>query len=318
LTKIIVQGERWFPPENSFFDEKEKLWGDWYCDSEVGHLRSVLLRSPGKEIEMVTNENYQDFRWKASMHPETARKEQDTLAQVYRDNGIEVYYVENMRHDRPNALYMRDLVIMTPEGAIVCRPGIQARRGEERYAALSLSLLGVPIIKTINGDGIFDGACLMWIDRQTVIIGTGARANESGAKQIENELRNIGVTDFIHFPIPYGHAHIDGLLNIADKRTAVLFPWQVPYNVVKALLDRDFTIVEATNIEEVKSNFCVNFVALEPGKVVMPSGSPETKAKMEAAGIHVIDVKMDEIMKGWGAIHCMTAPLKRDPLSNKN
>ncbi|MCH5583752.1 arginine deiminase family protein [Shimazuella sp. AN120528] len=315
MAKFHVQGERWFPPENSFFDEKKELWGDWYCDSEVGRLRSVLLRRPGSEIEIVTNENYQDFRWKASMNPENARKEQDALAQIYRDNGIEVHYAEEMRNDRPNALYMRDLVIMTPEGAIVCRPGIKARRGEERYAATALSRLGVPIIKTINGDGIFDGACLMWVDRHTVIIGTGARANESGAKQVESELRNIGVTDFIHFPIPYGHAHIDGLLNIADKKTAVLFPWQVPYDVVKALLDRDFTIVEATNIEEVKSNFSVNFVALEPGKVVIPTGSPETKAKMEEAGIKVIEVKMDEIMKGWGAIHCMTAPLKRNPLS---
>ena len=50
---------------------------------------------------------------------------------------------------------------MTPEGAIVCRPGISARRGEERFAAQTLSKLGVPIIRTINGGGIFDGACAM-------------------------------------------------------------------------------------------------------------------------------------------------------------
>ncbi|GAA4707509.1 dimethylarginine dimethylaminohydrolase family protein [Brevibacillus fulvus] len=316
MPQITVQGERWFPSEKSFAEDMPHLWGDWYCDSEVGKLHTVLLRRPGAEIDIVNQDNYTQFRWKSPMQTDRARRQQDVLAQLYREHGVQVHYVENMRPDRPNALYLRDLIVMTPEGAIVCRPGIEARRGEERYVAEQLAKLGVPILKTINGDGYFDGACAMWVDRQTVIIGTGARANKSGAAQVEAELRNIGVTDFIHFEIPYGHAHIDGLLNICDKKKAVLFPWQVPYDVVKPLLDRDFTIIEATNLAEVKESFCTNFVALEPGKVLMPAGNPETKAKMEDAGVTVIEVEMDEIMKGWGAIHCMTVFLRRDPIGS--
>jgi N-dimethylarginine dimethylaminohydrolase len=156
---------------------------------------------------------------------------------------------------------------------------------------------------------------MMWVDRNTVIIGTGARANNSGAEQVKEVLKTIGVSDFIHFPIPYGHAHIDGILNIPDRNKVVLFPWQVPYDVVKALLDRGFEVVEATDISEVKQTFGVNFVAIEPGKVVMPKGNPTTKAKMEQAGIEVIEVKVDEIMNGWGAMHCMTFPLCRDPIN---
>lgn len=312
---VKVQGERWFPSEKTFSDEISELWGNWYCDSEVGRLRSVLLRRPGKEIENITDHNYSEYRWKAPMIPERARAQQDALVQIYLDHGVQVHYVQEQREDRPNALFMRDLVFMTPEGAIVCRPGISARRGEERYAAQALASLGVPIIKTINGDGFFDGACAMWVDRHTVIIGTGARANREGAAQVEAELRNIGVTDIIRFEIPYGHAHIDGLLNMADKKTAVLFPWQIPYDVVRPLLDRGFSIVEATNLEEIKLRACINFVALEPGTVVMPAGCPETKGKMEDAGIEVIEAEMDEILKGWGAIHCMTAFLRRDPVA---
>jgi len=313
---LHVQGERWFPSEKVFSEDMPDCWGNWYCDSEVGKLRSVLMRRPGSEIEIVSEENYSRYRWKAPMNPDQARAQQDALVQIYQEHGIEVHYVENMREDKPNALYLRDLVAMTPEGAIVCRPAIEARRGEERYVAEQLAKLGVPIIKTINGDGFFDGACLMWVDRQTVIIGTGARANEAGAAQVEAELRNIGVTDFIRFPIPYGHAHIDGLLNMADKRTVVLFPWQVPYDVVKPLLDKDFTVIEATNPYEVKETFCTNFVALEPGKVILPSGNPQTKEKMEQAGITVIETPVDEIMKGWGALHCMTVFLRRDPIGS--
>ncbi len=55
-------------------------------------------------------------------------------------------------------------------------------------------------------------------------------------------------------------------------------------------------------------------MALEPGVVVMPAGNQRTQAAMEEAGIKVITVDVSEIMKGWGAIHCMTAFLRRDPI----
>ena len=53
MNKVKVQGERWFPSETKFSDEMASIWGKWYCDSEVGKLRAVLLRRPGKEIEFI-------------------------------------------------------------------------------------------------------------------------------------------------------------------------------------------------------------------------------------------------------------------------
>lgn len=314
MADVIMQGERWFPSDNHFSRELKQHWGDWYCDSEIGKLRDVIMRRPGPEIDMVNEHNYEEFRWRAEMDVYKAREQHDKLADIYRQNGVNVHYVERQREDRPNAMFMRDQVLMTPEGAIVCRNGISARRGEERFTAEKLAELGVPIVRTINGSGWFDGACAMWIDRETVILGTGARANKSGAEQVEFELRNMGVKYIIPFEIPYGHAHLDGLINIADRKTALLFPWQVPYEVVKALLEREFTIVEATDLEEIKWQLCTNFVALKPGKVVMPAGCPDTRYKLENAGVEVIEANMSELLKGWGAMHCMTAFLKRDPV----
>lgn len=211
MQTVTVQGERWFPSETSFEEEMNDFWGDWYCDSEIGRLRAVMMRRPGKEIEGVTHANYAQFRWKAPMDPEKARREHEMLAQIYRDHGVSVYDVGKQRDDRPNALYVRDQVFMTPEGAIVCRNGLSARRGEERYAAEALARLGVPIVRTINGDGYFEGACAIWVDRETVIIGTGSRSNRSGVEQVEYELRNMGVTNIIRTQIPYGSIHLDGL-----------------------------------------------------------------------------------------------------------
>jgi N-dimethylarginine dimethylaminohydrolase len=310
MQQITIKGERWFPSEQSFSEAMPTYWGDWYCDSEVGTLRAVLMRRPGPELDAVTDPAA--VRFKSMITADKARAEHDALAEVYRSHGIAVHYVDGYRLDRPNALFMRDQVLMTPEGAIVCRPAMEARRGEERHAAEALSRLGVPIVKTINGNGIFEGACLMWVDRKTVVLGTGCRANEEGAKQVERELRDMGVTDFIRFPIPYGHAHLDGLMNFPDTRTVMLFPWQVPYEVCKPLMDRGFRILENPHVEEIKLTFGINFVAIRPGTVVMPKGNPGTKSILEEAGIQCIEVDLSEIVKGWGAVHCMTAFLKRE------
>lgn len=313
-TRVKVQGERWFPSEQSFSDEIKDLWGDWYCDSEVGKLHAVLMHRPGAEIEGITEENYADYRFRAPINAERARYQQDALADVYREHGVKVHYVQGQRTDKPNAMFMRDLVFMTPEGAIVCRPAIPARRGEEKAVAATLASLGVPIIKTINGDGYFEGASAMWVDRETVVIGTGSRTNESGAAQVEAELRNIGVKNIIRTQIPYGSIHLDGYMNMVDRKKLVIFPWHVTYDCAKQLLDAGVELIELTNIEELKQGMAMNFVALEPGKIITPAGCPETKALLEDHGTEVIEVEMDEIMNGWGAVHCMTAFLKRDPV----
>jgi len=311
---VKVQGERWFPSEIPFSEEMKDLWGDWYCDSEVGKLKAVLLHRIGREVEGIDETNYAKYRFRGVMNPEKAREQQRNLIKIYEENGVKVHYVEGQREDRPNAMFLRDLMFMTPEGAIVCRPAFEARRGEEKAVAKTLASLGVPIIKTINGDGYFEGACAMWIDRETVIIGSGSRSNESGCRQVEWELKNIGVTNIIRTQIPYGSIHLDGYMNMVDKKKMLIFPWHIAYDCAKALLDMGITLIEATDIKEVKQGMAMNVVALEPGKVIMPSGNPVTQSILEEAGVEVIPVEIDEIMKGWGALHCTTAFLKREPI----
>ncbi len=309
---ININGERWFPNERNFAESMKDYWGDWYCDSECGTLKAVLLHRPGPEMDAVKDPSA--VRFKAAIDADKARSEHDGLADIYRAHGVDVHYVEGYRIDRPNALFMRDQVLMTPEGAIVCRPAMEERRGEERYAAETLGKLGVPIVATIHGEGIFEGACAMWLNRRSVIIGSGCRANRPGIEQVEWILRGMGVENILHFQIPYGHAHLDGLMNIPDRQKIILFPWQTSYDLCKGLMDLGFKILENPAIREVKQTLGINFVALAPGKVVIPSGNPVTKKILEEECVTCIEVPLSEIVKGWGAIHCMTAFLKREPI----
>lgn len=308
--KYLDYEEKWFQTEAGFKEELEKVWKkNWGVASEVGKLESVLLRRPGKEVEGVTDP--EKWRWESKVDPDKMRAQHDALAEVYKENGADVYYVEESRRDRPNALFLRDLVFMTPEGVILGRPAIEARSGEQEAVARTLAQLGVPILNTVHGQGVFEGACAMWVDETTVLLGEGVRANREGLDQVKHTLETVGVTDFINYHIPFGHAHIDGIINFVDKKKAVMFPWQTSYNVWKALTDKGYKVIEAPSIDEVKMNFATNVVALEPGKVVMPEGSPKMIETLKSEGVTVVTVEMSELLKARGGPHCMTAFLNR-------
>lgn len=304
--------KEWLALETSIAEDFSQYWGgDWGCDSEVGTLRTVLLRRPGKEIEHVKNPD--DCRWLEVMDAKIAREQHDALADLYRSNGIKVHYVEKMGEDKPNALFMRDNVLMTPQGAIVGRQAMACRRGEEKYTAEALARLGVPVVRTISGTGIFETACCLWVDAGTVIIGTGNRANKEGAQQIEQTLGSMGVERFIPFQIPYGYAHIDSIISFVDKKTAVFDPVRLPWDVWTALKNKGQRLLEAPSPSETEQ-LALNIVTLAPGSILMAAGFPDTKKFLEKHDIQVIEVEIAELRKGWGSLHCMTAILKREPI----
>ncbi len=304
-----LPGERWFPLENDFGEEIEQYWGPWGVSSEVSPLRAVLMRRPGAEIE---DFSYAEVRFRAEVSAEKMREAHDRLTGCYRKYGVEVSYVKDQRPDRPNAFFMRDLMFMTPQGAIIGRPANPSRRGEERYVAQALAQLGVPIIKTINGRGIFEGANAMWVDRKTVILASGSRGNKEGLEQVRLELEIQGVENFIYMQIPYGHAHIDGILNLAREDLVMVHASQVPYDVCAALREKGIEVVEAPSRTEAKETMGINFVAIKPGFVVQAEGNPRCREVLEKKGVEVVTVDVFELLKGWGGIHCATAFLKRD------
>jgi len=306
-------GEKWFSDPSTFEEDMVPVWGyRWSVSSEVGKLRAVLLRRPGKEIENVKDPN--KWRWKDIMDPKKAREQHDAMAQIYRDHGVQVFYVEDQREDRPNAVFMRDNVLGTPEGVILCRQATSFRRGEEKAVSAALGKVGCPIVRTISGSGVFEGACGMWIDRETILLGSGVRSNAEGIRQVEDILRPMGVHNILHFQIPWGRAHLDGIMSPVDRKKILIFPWQCPYDIVKFLIDQGFEVINAPSIEEVKIGGAMNMVAIEPGLVLMSAGNLRTAEVLENHAVKVIQIDISELRKGMGGLHCMTAALARDDL----
>lgn len=303
-------GEKWSPRAESFREDIREVWGDWGVSSEHGPLRAVLLRRPGPELDNI--EDFDAVQMRDDVDPGLARSQHDRMADAYEAHGVQVYYVQNGRLDKPNSFFIRDLMLMTPEGAIITRPASTVRAGEERYVAEALTSLGVPILMSVHGNGTFEGADVSWVDDDLCFLAEGLRTNTEGADQVERMLREIGVEHVVRFHLPYGAMHLDGLLNILDRDLAVVWPRRTPFPVVKTLRERGFRLIEVTDEDEAHHKLPTNFVALEPGKVLMPTGSETMKAQYIDAGVECVEVDISELIKAGGGIHCMTGFLKRD------
>lgn len=303
-------GEKWSERTAAMRDDMKDWWGDWGSGSECGRLRAVLLRRPGPELDAVVD--FDAMQMRSDVDAAKARSQHDGLVAAYRSHGVEVHMVENGRMDKPNSFFLRDLMLMTPEGAIITRPASTVRAGEERFVAEALGRVGVPILMTVHGRGTFEGADVSWVDKDLCFLAEGLRTNKEGADQVERMLLEIGVKQVVRVGLAWGAMHLDGVLNFADKDLATIWPRRTPYEIVRVLKERGFRFVELEDEAEAQGCLPMNFVALAPGKVLMPTGGDKMRAKYEAAGVECHMVDVSELIKAGGGIHCMTGYLKRD------
>ncbi len=296
-----------------FEDEMENLWGPYGADSECGVLRQVLMHVPGDELALVSRDNFEDWLFMEMVDADRLRAQVQNLIRVYESHGVDVRLVQKQRSDRPNAMFVRDLMLTTHQGVVLARPGHPVRRGEERAVAETLATLGMPILRSIAGEGTYDGACAMLVDRDLALVATSPRTNQAGADQVADALAAIGVGTVIRCSTPWNQIHLDGCMNVVDRRTVVINPWQMPYDAVTALKTADVRIIEATALDELPGAG-LNFVAIRPGFVIIPEGFPASERLLKAHGIEFEAVAVDEVLKAGGEMHCLTGVLRRDPL----
>lgn len=303
-------GEEWRPRAGSHLEEIGSVWSDIGVTSEVGTLRQVLMHRPGDELNGI--DDPAPVLWTALIEPELATHQHDMLAETYRKLGVGVRYIEP-QHATPNLYFARDLFFMTPQGAIISRMASAVRAGEERQAAAALAHAGVPILMTVYGSGTFEGADIAYLDGGVVLVAFGLRSNREGCRQVSSMLSSIGLQPVI-VEMPYGTGHIDGGLSIIDKRKAIIRPYHCPFAAYETLVRLGYELIEVPDEGETAAGMAINLVPVAPGVIVMPAGNPNTRKALEKRGIECHEVDVSELMKGGGAVHCMTGVLKREPI----
>ncbi len=306
-------GPGWKKRPTSLREEMGTIWGRWGVDSEWEPLRAVLLYCPGKEVEGLENADASLMLGRPD--PERMREEHRALQDFYQKAGVEVYPVEPEGEVPPNLMFCRDLFWMTPEGAVLARPAGMARAGEERIIQARLAALGIPILLSVHGRGTFEGADAIWVDGGTVLLATGLRTNESGAAQVAGLLQGMGV-EVVPVDLPYGTMHLLGVLNLAGPDLAFAWPGRVPHRAVEVLQTRGYRVLFLPDESEAREGMPLNFVTLEPYRILMPAGCRRTRAFYEEAGLTCYELEIGHLRRAAGGMGCLTGILQRGPAGN--
>jgi N-dimethylarginine dimethylaminohydrolase len=316
-------------PFPAFEDEEmqKRVWGrQWGVFNDVGTLKMVLVHRPGDEIKVMTQDKYdssiealiddrQQWYWREETPPdlEKMQEQHDAMVRAMQQEGVEVVYVDGAPRD-PKAMFTRDNGIAVKGGAIIGRMGPvgedygTGRRGEEGYVTRRLADLGMPILRTIHGGGLFEGGSFAFLDEQTALIGMSMRQNEEAARQIQEVLQVQGV-NLVRVPLVGYSLHIDGMIVMVDHKKALININRMPYWLLDLLKEKD---IETIEVHHADSFVAINCLALAPGKVLYAiKGAERTAERLDQRGIKVINIDYTECQKNGGSIHCSTMPLIR-------
>ena len=273
----------------------------------TGTLERVLVRPPLAEDAA----RWREYGWRAAPDLAAAAAEHEALCGLLEAAGAEVVI---SHHDpgNPDAIYVYDPVLVGSEGAVLLRPGKEGRRSEPDALRASLESAGVPVAAAIGDEAFVEGGDTLWLDERTLLVGIGYRSTESAPSALADAFPGVEV---IAFDLPHWNGagevlHLMSYISPLDRDLALVYPRLAPVRLLGLLAERGIEVVEVPD-EEFESQG-PNVLALGPRRALALEGNPETRRRMERAGVDVTVYRGDEISrKGDGGPTCLTRPLLR-------
>jgi N-dimethylarginine dimethylaminohydrolase len=273
----------------------------------TGRLERVLVRPPLAE----DTAHWRAYGWRAAPDHPAAAREHEALCALLEEAGAEVVV---SRHDpgNPDAIYPYDPVLVGADGAVLLRPGKEGRRAEPAALAAVLEGAGVPIAAELEEPALAEGGDTLWLDERTLLVGIGYRTNAEAVPALQLAFPGVEV---IPFDLPHWNGagevlHLLSFISPLDHDLALVYPRLAPVRLLRLLAEREIGTVEVPDEEFLTQG--PNVLALGPRRALALDGNPETRRRMERAGVDVVVYRGDEIsVKGDGGPTCLTRPLVR-------
>lgn len=193
--------------------------------------------------------------------------------------------------DYPDAYFVEDTAIVTPQIAVITNPGAEVRKGE--VDSIEPVLSRYRKIARIRAPGTLDGGDVL-IAADHCFIGISERTNPEGAEQLGHILEQSGYK-WTLIPVT-GGLHRKSSVNTIGKKTLICtceFAARGEFDeFAKIVIDDD---------EEIAANtLWVN------DSLLMPEGFPKTKKRLETLGLPIIELDVSEAQKMDGGLTCMS------------
>jgi dimethylargininase len=278
------------------------------AQSMTAPLQRVLVVAPRPEEA----ERWRESGWKAAPDAGLLVAEHGAFRAHLEAAGAEVIVAETSPATGLDAVYPYDPALVTDEGAVLLRPGKASRLGEVDALAAAFEEAGIPVVGRVEPPGTVEGGDTLWLDPGTLVVGRSYRTNDAGIAALAELLPGV---DVLPFDLPHhrGRAELLHLLSVIsplDGDLAVGYPALMPIRLVELLRELEVELVEVPDEEFPTQG--PNVLALAPRVALALDGNPETRRRLERAGVDVRVYSGDELShKGEGGPTCLTRPMLR-------
>jgi len=213
-----------------------------------------------------------------------------------------------------DSVFIHDPSLVTEYGAILLRMGRESRAAEPEFHDKMYRQLGIPLYGRIESPGTVESGDVVWLDRNTLLVGCGYRTNAEGIRQLSRLLSPAGV-EVIPAPLPHGRGptfclHLMSLMSLLDPNTILVDLAWLSVTTVNFLQHRGFRLIEIERTE--RDLLACNVLALGGGRLLAFEETPKTLIKLIHAGFDVLTTKGAEIgINGGGGTTCLTRPILR-------
>ncbi|WP_314067295.1 arginine deiminase family protein [uncultured Vagococcus sp.] len=279
-----------------------------YVKNATNPLKKVIVCPPTYYVFNGINEITKSWMAKGETEQnERMVDEWQTLVTAYEEAGVDVV---EMFPDKELEVqtFSRDFGAMVKEGAIIGKFRHPARQRETEVYEATLKELGIPVIARCNA-GCFEGGDFWMIDEHTLAFGVVDRTDLAGVANLREQLEKFGYT-VVAVPAAPANLHLDMIFNIVAEKVCLAATLDLPYDFLEMLKRRDYTIIDVPS-ELILKHGC-NVQALGNGKVLGIANNVFVNQAMEAAGLEVITLPLEQILKAGGGPHCMTFPVLRE------
>jgi dimethylargininase len=218
------------------------------------------------------------------------RRQHRAYVEALQAAGLEVT-VMPAEPDYPDAHFVEDTAVVTPEWAVITRPGAAVRRGETDSVEAVLDRYRP--IRRIHAPGTLDGGDVLMAGSH-FFIGLSERTNAEGAGQLGRILESGGYT-WSTLRVGEG-LHFKSSVNLVAPDTLL---------VTRDFADHPQLQAFRRIVVPPEEAYAANTLWVN-GQLIAPAGYPRTLEKLTQTGFPVVELDTSEARKMDGGLTCLS------------
>ncbi len=248
---------------------------------------NAIVRTPGRSIV----EGLSNSKTLGLPNYEQAIIQHQSYIDALTKCGLDVLVLEPCE-EYPDSTFVEDVALITPNCAIITRPGAPSRRGEVHEIEFVLKQR-FNNVEEIEAPGNIDGGDIMMVGAH-YFIGLSERTSLEGAKQIIQILKQYGLSGSTIY-----------LKKVLHLKTGLSYLEENNLVVCGEFIDES-SLGQYNPIEiPEKESYAANCIWVN-GSVIIPLGYPTTKQRIKNAGYRVIETDVSEFEKLDGGLSCLS------------